>query len=85
MNELKVGIAVYTGKLKQNKPHGEGKLHVDDQEYTGIWEEGRLDDVETLNEKAAKQVEKGEMETISVLVDETRVYIGEVDGVQPQG
>jgi len=82
---FKVGTAIFTGNYQDNLPHGKGKLKVDGQVYKGIWNEGRLDRVETLNKRVSKQVLQEQVRSISILVNETRVYIGEVSGDEPHG
>jgi hypothetical protein len=82
---FKVWNAIFAGNYHDNLPHGKGKLKVDGQIYKGIWNEGRLDHVKTLNKSVGKQVQQDQMKNISILVNETRVYIGEVSDDEPHG
>ena len=85
LQDFEIGTAVYTGNCQENLPHGKGELKLDGQVYKGEWNEGRLDNIESLNKRVAKQAEQSQMKTVSILVNETRVYIGEVSGDEPHG
>jgi hypothetical protein len=45
LQELNVATAVYTGKLEDNVPHGEGELLLDGRTYKGQWKQGILEEV----------------------------------------
>lgn len=72
-----VGNAVYKGELEARVPNGEGELLIDGITYKGNWTKGKLDKVDNLiSKEEAERVQLSEK--TSILVDETRVYIGEL-------
>jgi hypothetical protein len=85
LQDFKDGTITYTGNCQENLPHGKGELKLDGQVYKGHWNEGRLDNIESLNKRVAKQAKQSQMMTVTILVNDTRVYIGEVSGDEPHG